>query len=213
MNGSREDGEGMRKTKAISWCAVALWATGVFVSTAAHAEDIKALFEKVNKLIQEKNYPGAINELSWVQKEVEKLHQQRLIEILPGEVQGFKGGDPEVQTALGFTTLEREYLKGEQSITMSISGGAGGDGMGGLAGLAKMGMMMGGTQPGVDKIRIGSLTASLDTTGSPELTVFLDSGSILQLRSSEGIDSSMLKKFAEELKLADLDGYLKGAKS
>lgn len=190
-----------------------LWGGGSDVFYAAHAEDLKALLEKTNKLVEEKNYPGAINELNWAQKEIEKLHQQRLVEILPKDVQGFTGNDPEIQTALGFTTLEREYQKGEQSITMSISGGAGGDGLGGLAGLAKMGMMMGGTQQGVDKIRIGALTASLDTTGTPELTVFLDSGSILQLRSSEGVDSDTLKKFAEGLKLTELDSYLKGAKA
>lgn len=202
----------MKKQIMALLLTAALWGAGSEVSFTAHAEDLKALLEKTNKLVQEKNYPGAINELNWAQKEIEKLHQQRLVEILPKEVQGFTGNDPEIQTALGFTTLEREYQKGEQSITMSISGGAGGDGLGGLAGLAKMGMMMGGTQQGVDKIRIGSLTASLDTTGTPELTVFLDSGSILQLRSSEGVDSDTLKKFAEGLKLTDLDSYLKGAK-
>lgn len=184
----------------------------VLCGRVARAEDIKVLFDKVNKLVEAKNYPGALNELSWVQKELEKLHQQQLAQIIPAEVDGFKGNEPEIQSAMGFTTLEREYVKGEQSITMSISGGAGGDGLGGLAGLAKMGMMMGGTQPGIDKIRLGALTATLDTTGTPELTVFLDSGSILQLRSGDGVDGVALKKFAEGLKIGDIDGYLKGAK-
>ena len=178
----------------------------------ASAEDIDAIFKKVEALVQQKNYPGAISELAWAKDEIEKLHQQRLKEIVPADVEGFKGGDPEIQSALGFTTLEREYTKGEQTITMSLSGGSGGDAMGGLAGIAKMGMMMGATQPGVEKVRLGSLTGSLDTKNSPELTVFLDSGSIVQLRTSEGVDGATLKKFAEGLKLSDLDGYLKGAK-
>lgn len=197
----------MKAALSMVVCGVA-----VLFAPSARAEDIKVLFDKVNKLVEAKNYPGALTELSWAQKELEKLHQQQLAQIIPSEVEGFKGNEPEIQSAMGFTTLEREYVKGEQTITMSISGGAGGDGLGGLAGLAKMGMMMGGTQPGIDKIRLGSLAATLDTTATPELTVFLDSGAILQLRSGEGVDGAGLKKFAEGLKISDIDTYLKGAK-
>lgn len=187
---------------------------GVFLggSVIASAEDLTVIFKKVGELVEQKNYPGAISELSWAKEELEKLHQARLKEILPGDVEGFKGNEPEVQSALGFTTLEREYVKGEQTITLSLSGGSGGEAMGGLAGLAKMGMMMGGSQPGMNKVRIGSLTGSLNTSDSPELTVFLDSGSIVQLRSGDGVKGDFLKKFAEALKLAELDSYLKGAK-
>lgn len=154
-----------------------------------------------------------MKELSWAQQELEKLHQQRLAEILPAEVDGFKGDKPEVQSAMGFTTLEREYSKGEQRITLSISGGTGNEAMAGLAGIAKMGAMMGGMQPGVDKVRLGSLTATLDTTDSPEMTVFLDSGSVVTLKTDDGVDGAALKKFAEGLKLSELDSYLKGTKA
>jgi hypothetical protein len=203
----------MRKV-TIKFLSAGLLVSGLsLASVQASAEELDTIFKKVESLVQQKNYPGAISELAWAKEEIEKLHQQRLKEILPGDVDGFKGGEPEVQSALGFTTLEREYAKGEQTITMSLSGGSGGDAMGGLAGIAKMGMMMGATQPGVEKVRLGSLTASLDTQNStPELTVFLDSGSIVQLRSSDGVDGATLKKFAEGLKLGELDGYLKGAK-
>ncbi len=183
------------------------------VATAAQAEDLSVIFKKVQELSEQKNYAGAMKELSWAQQELEKLHQQRLAEILPAEVDGFKGEKPEVQSALGFTTLEREYSKGEQRITLSISGGTGNDAMAGLAGIAKMGAMMGGVQPGVDKVRLGSLTATLDTTDSPEMTVFLDSGSVVTLKTGDGVDGAALKKFAEGLKLSELDSYLKGAKA
>jgi len=189
--------------------AISVWIGGAF--TAA-AEDLNVIFKKVGELVEQKNYPGAISELSWAKEELEKLHQARLKEILPGDVEGFKGNEPEVQSALGFTTLEREYVKGEQTVTLSLSGGSGGEAMGGLAGIAKMGAMMGGAQPGMNKIRIGALTGSLNTSDSPELTVFLDSGSIVQVRAGEGITGDFLKKFAEALKLPELDTYLKGAK-
>jgi len=184
-----------------------------FTSQHALGEDINEVFKKVNDYVQQKNYPKAMEELTWAQKELEKLHQERLSQLLPAEVEGFKGGDTQVQQMMGFSNIERDYTNGEKNIRLAISGTSGTDGMGGLAGIAKMGMMMGATQAGRDQFRINGRTASLDTTnGSPELSVFLESGSVLQLTTSEGVDGPALKKFAEALKIADLDNYLKGAK-
>ena len=183
----------------------------LFLSQPALAEDINEVFKKVNEYVQQKNYPKAMEELGWAQKELEKMHQARLSELLPGEIDGFKGGDTQVQQVMGFSNIEREYSNGEKSVRVAISGA---EGMGGLAGIAKMGMMMGGTQAGKDQFRIAGRTANLDTTsGTPELSIFLESGSLLQLSTSEGVDGPALKKFAEGLKVADLDAYLKGAKS
>ncbi len=182
----------------------------LFLSQPALAEDINEVFKKVNEYVQQKNYPKAMEELGWAQKELEKMHQARLSELLPGEIDGFKGGDTQVQQVMGFSNIEREYSNGEKSVRVAISGA---EGMGGLAGIAKTGMMMGGTQAGKDQFRIAGRTANLDTTsGTPELTIFLESGSLLQLSTSEGVDGPALKKFAEGLKVADLDSYLKGAK-
>lgn len=185
----------------------------LFAYQPALAEDINEVFKKVNEYVQQKNYPKAMEELTWAQKELEKLHQQRLSELLPGEVDGFTGGDTQVEQMMGFSNIEREYTKGDKNIRLAITGTSGTEGMGGLAGIAKMGMMMGATQPGRDQFRISGRTASLDTTsGSPELSVFLESGSVLQLTTGDGVDGPALKKFAEALKIGDLDTYLKGAK-
>ena len=184
-----------------------------FAYQPALAEDINEVFKKVNEYVQQKNYPKAMEELTWAQKELEKLHQERLSELLPAEVAGFKGGDTQVQQMMGFSNIEREYTNGDKNIRLAITGTSGTEGMGGLAGIAQMGMMMGATQPGRDQFRISGRTASLDTTsGSPELSVFLESGSVLQLTTGEGVDGPALKKFAEALKIGDLDTYLKGAK-
>ncbi len=191
--------------------ALSLFVGIIAVGQGAHAEDINQVFSKVNEYVQQKNYPKALEELSWAQKELEKMHQGRLAELLPADVAGFKGSEPELNSALGFSNVEREYTSGEKSIQLSLTGTGGTEGLGGLAGLAKMGMMMGGVQAGKDQFRIDGRTASLDTTGTPELTVFLESGSLLQLRAAEGVDGPTLKKFAEGLKVADLDAYLKGA--
>lgn len=188
--------------------------SSLLLTSSAYGEDINDVFKKVNEYVQQKNYPKAMEELSWAQKELEKLHQERLSELLPAEVNGFKGGDTQVQQMMGFSNIEREYTNGEKSIRIAITGTGGTDGMGGLAGLAKMGMMMGATQSGRDQFRISGRTATLDTTNdSPELSIFLESGALMQLTTGDGVNGDALKKFAESLKIAELDTYLKGAKS
>jgi hypothetical protein len=185
----------------------------LFLCQPALAEDINEVFKKVNEYVQQKNYPKAMEELTWAQKELEKMHQARLSELLPATIDGFQGGETEVQQVMGFSNIERQYSKDDKNIRLAIAGTGGGEGMGGLAGLAKMGMMMGGTQPGKDQFRIAGRTASMDTSNdSPELTIFLESGSLLTLSASEGVDGPALKKFAEALKISDLDTYLKGSK-
>lgn len=194
--------------------ALSLLAISLYLPLSVQAEDINEVFKKVGEYVQQKNYPKAMEELQWAQKELEKMHQQRLGELLPPAVEGFKGEDTQFQSAMGFANIERQYVKGDQSIRLSISGSTGTEGLGGLAGLAKMGMMMGGSQPGKEQFRIDGRTASLDTSsGSPELTVFLESGSILQLQAGDdSVDGGSLKKFAQGLKLGELDSYLKGGK-
>lgn len=192
-------------------CAASLFSVAVLAGgITARAEDINEVFKKVNEYVAQKNYPKAMEELQWAQKELEKLNQQRLTELMPKTIEGFVGEEPEIQSAMGFTTIERQYTKGEQGIRLSIAGA--GSAGGGLAGIAKMGMMM-GAQAGKDQFRIDGRTASLDTTGLPELTVFLESGSMLSLRSSdESVDGATLKKFAQGLKVGELDSYLQGSK-
>jgi len=179
----------------------------------ALAEDVNELFKKVNTYITEQNYPKALEELSWAKKEIEKLNSTKIGTLLPATVNGFTGGEVKVQSALGFDSIERDYTGNGQKISVSVTGGGAGGAMGGLAGLAKMGMMMGGQQPGVDSFRLDGRTANLDTSsGKVELTVFLDSGSILKVEGQKGVDAAALKSFAEGLKISNLDNYMRGTK-
>ena len=179
----------------------------------ALAEDVNELFKKVNTYITEQNYPKALEELSWAKKEIEKLNSTKIGTLLPATVNGFTGGEVKVQSALGFDSIERDYTGNGQKISVSVTGGGAGGAMGGLAGLAKMGMMMGGQQPGVDSFRLDGRTANLDTSsGKAELTVFLDSGSILKVEGQQGVDAAALKSFAEGLKISNLDNYMRGTK-
>ena len=85
--------------------------------------------------------------------------------------------------------------------------------MGGLAGIAEMGMMV-GAEEGAETLRIDGKTACLKTQGDqPEITVALDSGSILKLEAQGGVSGNTLKDFAEGLKISELDNDLRGSQA
>jgi hypothetical protein len=180
---------------------------------AAQAEDINAIFKKVNDLVAAKNYPKALEELGWAQKEIEKLNSQQLQNFFPDEISGFKGKKAEVNSALGITNIEREYTKDSLRLKMTLTGGSAGSGnqgLGGLAAFGRMAAMMGGGQ-GQDTFRIGGRTASLESRDDGgQLTIFLDSGAMVNLELSNASDSAMLKTIAEALDINKMDNYLKG---
>lgn len=183
------------------------------LATSAYAEDVNAIFKKVNDLISAQNYSKALDELKWASKEIEKLHAEKLKTFLPDSVAGFTGDKVQAANALGITSIERNYRQGGSSVKISLTnmgGAAGGAGMGGLAQLGQMAAMFGGTS-GIDTFRIQGRTATLENRDQGgDLTVYLDSGSVLKLESSTGVKGDTLKGIAEALKLDDLDKYLKG---
>lgn len=184
------------------------------VAPLSAQENLDSIFKRVNELVAQKNYTKALEELGWANKEIEKLNSQHLQSFFPAEVEGYKGGKFESSNALGFTNLERTYTKGSQEIRLSLTGGQGAAGMPGLGGLAALGKMaaMMGNQPGTDTFRISGRTASLSGgEGEPnELTIFLDSGSVLRLEADSGVDTASVRKFAEGLQIESLDNYLRG---
>ena len=193
--------------KLLSICAASLLLS---VPLSGIAEEIADIFKKVSDYAAKENYAKALEELKWAEKELQGKNNKKIATLLPAEVEGFKGQEPKIEGALGFTTIERKYVNGDKSIELSLTAGGGGSPLGGLAGLAKMGMMMGGA-PGMDQFRIDGRTASLNTEGSdPELTIFLDSGSMMMIKGTSGADKDVVKKFGEGLKVAALDDYLRG---
>ena len=180
----------------------------------AKADDLNTIIKRMNEFVAQENYPKALEELSWATKEVEKMHSGKIAKVIPATVNGFVGDAPKFQSVMGFSSIERQYKKGSDSIHVSIEGiassGAGGA-AGGLAGIAKMGMMMGGEE-GAETTRLDGHTASVRTAGNPEITVVLDSGAILKMRAQGNVDAETLKSFAENMKISDLDNYLRGSK-
>lgn len=180
-------------------------------SSLSYAEDINDIFKRVNDFIAQKNYSKAMSELDWAKKEIEKMHYARVEEFFPDEIVGFKGAPAKKSAALGLSNFEREYTGAEGQIRLSLVGGAGdaNQGLGGLMQLGKMAAMY--QAPGQDSFRISGKTAVLDTNdSSPKVSVYLDSGAVLQLDAQDGVKAETLKKFAEAIKVAELDAYLKG---
>ncbi|MBN8549031.1 MAG: hypothetical protein J0M12_06930 [Deltaproteobacteria bacterium] len=199
----------MKRTVLAGLLALAL------LPASVRAEDINAIFKKVNDLIAAKNYSKALEELGWAQKELEKMNITQVQSFFPDSLAGFTGSKFEANSALGMTNIEREYSKGSEQIKIALSGssagGAGAGGLGGLAAFGRMAAMMGGGQ-GQDTFRISGRTASLQNAdgGSPQLQVFLDSGSVLTLEGQNGTTGDSLKSVAEALKINELDNYLRG---
>lgn len=186
-------------------------------AVVAESEDLNQIFSKVNELVAAKNYTKALEELSWASKEIEKRHTEHLRTYLPDELAGFKGSEFEANAAFGITNVEREYRKGSEVAKVSLTGGsAGAKGpFAGLAGLGSMAAMMGAQgAAGQDTFRLDGRTANLNVnpqTKRGELTVFLNSGSILKIEMPRNAEGETLKGLAKALNLNDLDTYLGGA--
>ena len=176
------------------------------------AEDLNAIFKKVNDLVAAKNYSKAIEELGWANKEIEKLNSQQIITFFPDTLVGYTGKKAETNNALGITNIERTYSKdgAKNTVKVALTGGSGGAGLGGLAAFGRIAAMMGGKGGGNDTFRISGRTATLDKEdSSAQLTVFLDSGSMMTLEMNNGNDADTLKAMAEALDLNKLDNYLR----
>lgn len=192
--------------------------TILLFSCPALSEDINTIFQNVNKFVSEKNYSKALQELTWAKKEIEKLHSARIQEFFPATLGGMKGEPIEAGSALGIMNIERKYKSDTDTITVSLTGGSSGEAASGFAGLAQLGAMaaaFGGMDPSNETFRVNGRTAVLrnpSNGGSAELTLTLQSGSLLKLTAtSESTKGDTLKKMLEEIKIEELDAYLKAA--
>ncbi len=200
--------------KKIAALALAL---SVLAAPCLQAEELKDIFARVQQMVEAKNYTKALDEIGWAKKEIEKMNTAQLKNFFPDSLNGYTGDKFEANNILGISNVERTYKKdGSGEVKISLTGGSGGaaqGGFGGLAALGSMAAMMGG-QEGSDTFRIDGRTATLNLTpgsSNGELTVFLNSGSILKVEMSQKANGDTLKAMAQALKLNDLDNYLKGA--
>jgi hypothetical protein len=190
---------------------IALGLVGLTMAAPVLAEDLKTILDKVMVLEKEGNYQKALDELGWAKKELEKKNSEQLVKLFPDELGGLKGEKAEVNSALGFTNIERNYSNDTTEVKVSITGtGGAAGGLGGLAAFGQMAAMM-GAQSGQDVFRIDGMTASMEGEGSnSKLSVFLSGGSILIFDMVRGKDASILKKMAETIGVSKIDNKLKG---
>lgn len=175
------------------------------------AEDIKSLLDKVQQYNSEGNYTKALEELTWVKKELETKYLTKLGELLPAQLLSFTGDKVETSSALGITMVSKTYKDSNNSAKVEINAGSAGSAAAGMGGLAALGQMaaMFGQQPGQATLRIKGKTANLQEV-SGEITIFLDGGAMLSIKKQSGtID---LKAMAEALDFDAIEKFMKGGK-
>ena len=195
--------------------ALALFLCMSFNASIIKAEEIDTIFSKVKEYMGQQNFTKALEELSWAKQEIEKKNSEKLQSFFADDVAGFKGDKAQINSALGFTSIEKNYKsadKGSLKVTLTGGSSAAGGGLGGLAQIGKMAAMF-GNQAGMETVRIQGRTATIEkdqNSKGSSISVFLDSGSVLKVDSNTSKDTEMLKAFIEALKVEELDKYLKG---
>jgi hypothetical protein len=179
------------------------------VLTAAGAEGIDELFANLKKYVEQEQYTNAMEELQWMQRELDKLHFDKVKSFFPDQLEDYKGGETKSQTVLGFTNLNRTYSGAGPDIEVALTGGA--SVAGGMAALLQMVNVL-GSQENSTTFRLDGRTATLvrDPDGSATLSVMLKSGSLLTFDTKNMEDIDLLKQAAGAFPLAALDDYLAG---
>ena len=175
-------------------------------------KQLNANLDKVREYVEAKNFRKALEELAWVQRDIEKMDFTATLKFFPEELVGFKGDEPKTQSTMGFSSIERNYRKGNQTIKISLMGGSAsaGGAMGGIAALGRFAMMQ-QAGPGQEMFRLDGRTAMLSEKGKrAELTVHLNSGDMLKFEMSRAADANTLREAAKAFPIKDLDQYRKG---
>lgn len=181
----------------------AVLTVGSPVSATETAETITAC-EDAGKLLAENDIDGALEEAKWCLEGIEQLKQNQTLAVFPDEVMDFIGGEIDKQEALGIKMIERDYVKDNESIKVSLAGG--GAASAGLAALAGLGLNLG--DGAKKKIRVQRLTLlDMSDGGSAQYMVKLKSGLMLTI-SSDNVDAEKTLEFVRAFPLAELDAAL-----
>ncbi|WP_100642507.1 hypothetical protein [Alteromonas facilis] len=185
-----------------------LLATVVALSISAPvlAEDSPdTLCTSAAELFQEGDLEGALEEARWCVTLLEQLQQAQVNQFFPDELEGFSGDELEQQSAMGFQVTSRNYMKGDQSISVSLNSGSTGGAMDAFSALAQLGFQTGGGE----KMRIQRRSASLMKDGDQvTLNITMKSGGMLVFETYD-VDKDTLEAFAKAFPVADLDDAMK----
>ena len=152
------------------------------------------------RLYEENDLEGALEEARWCLESLEQIKQEAAANLFPDEVIGFKGGELSNQSAMGMRIMEREYMRGNDAISVTFT--AGGAAASGFAALAQMGMGMGGSGK---KLRIQRRTVIDMSDGqNAEFSVSMKSGGMLNVASSSVAHAEVIE-FMKAFPIAELD--------
>ncbi|MBL7661360.1 hypothetical protein JNK13_01275 [bacterium] len=180
-------------------------------------EDFAGLLKRAEELKAQGKYPAAMEELSWANKQLEKLHQESLKKFFPDTAGSFTGGKFDANNAMGFMNVERDYKsQAGAGVKVSLLGasnsqGSAAQGFGALAGFAQMAAMMDG-QNGAETVRVKGNRAVVAKNGRySELSLNLPSGLMFKVEQTSGqeLKAEELASVAEAIDTTALEAYLK----
>lgn len=150
-------------------------------------ESFEELVNRALKLKSEGNIAGALEELNWAKKSLEKIQADKVSSFLPEKFGNYVGGKTESSNAFGVTVNEKTYKDSAgNEIKISITGSGSGEGFGAFVGMAAgmSGFMT--NQPGIETIRIKNQRAMYDTNGGTQKITLTVQNSILNIEKTSG---------------------------
>jgi len=170
---------------------------------AQTAEEASAACLEAARMIEEKDYVGALDEAKWCVESLEQMKRERTLTVFPDEVDGFAGGELQNESAMGMSMIEREYSRDGGTIKVALTSGVAG---GGLAALAQLGMGMGGGK----KIRIQKRTVidMSEASGDAQYLVQLKSSKGMLMISSDDLSPDDVLAFVRAFPIKELDEAL-----
>lgn len=184
--------------KAFSYVAAILFS--LFI-TPSYAEDSpKESCLNAAELYDDDDLTGAIEEAQWCLELLKQEQASRVTSIFPDKINGYIGSELENQSAMGFSSSNRDYSKDNKNISVSLTSSSGGM-MDAFSSIAQLGMGVGsGT-----KMRIQKRTATFMPDGrSMQIMVTLKSGGML-IFESRNVTKEEIIAFAKAFPIAELD--------
>ncbi|MFK7891954.1 MAG: hypothetical protein AB8B63_14150 [Granulosicoccus sp.] len=176
--------------------------TSVSLAQQEELAQASAACEEAVRLIEIDDSAGALEEAKWCVESLEQWKQLQTLTLLPDFIDDYTADELENSSAMGMTVIERTYVSGERSISVTLTSGVASSG---FAALAQLGMGLSGSGAG-KKIRVQKRTViNLSQTGAgSEYMVQLKSGAMLMINSTT-VDEEELLDFIRLFPIADID--------
>ena len=162
----------------MKWMSTVALCGGLLLALPAGAQldlggDLLDECAKIDGLVKQKDYTEARSVARDCLEGLEQQLESAIEGLFPEDVAGWTRSSFEQSKAMGFSSTNAQYRKGDQRVQVSLTGGSS---LNALGGLAAMGMMQAGKQ-----VRVAGLPAIVGNDG--KILVTLESGSMLNFES------------------------------